>query len=94
MLFSCQRIELSEQNPALRPGEGVYGEAKISFSALLPTPPQTKAMGEDPTSDIESMHLVIFDGNIITSGYIVNSCICNGFTIRIAFRNCSCSCQC
>ena len=63
MLFSCQRIELPEQNPALRPGEGVYGEAKISFSALLPTPPQTKAMGEDPTSDIESMHLVIFDGN-------------------------------
>lgn len=63
MLFSCQRIELPEHNPALRPGEGVYGEAKISFSALLPTPPQTKAMGEDPTSDIESMHLVIFDGN-------------------------------
>lgn len=63
MLFSCQRIELPEQTPVLRPGEGVYGEAKISFSALLPTPPQTKAMGEDPTSDIESMHLVIFDGN-------------------------------
>lgn len=63
MLFSCQKPELTEPDTDLKPGEVVSGEVKVSFTAMLPSAPQTKAMGEDPTSDIESMHLVIFDGN-------------------------------
>ena len=61
MLFSCQKPELTE--PDLKPGEVVSGEVKVSFTAMLPSAPHTKAMGEDPNSDIQSMHLVIFDGN-------------------------------
>ena len=63
MLFSCQKPELTEPDTDLKPGEVVSGEVKVSFTAMLPSAPQTKAMGEDPTSDIESMHLVSFDGN-------------------------------
>lgn len=69
MLFSCQRIELPEQAPVLRPGEGVYGEATITFSAQIPIPVQTKAMGDDPftaagqLNDLQTMHLVVFDEN-------------------------------
>lgn len=70
MLFSCQKPELTEPDTDLKPGEGVSGEVKVSFTAMLPSAPQTKAMGEDPTSDIESMHLVIFDGN----GMYVETC--------------------
>ena len=64
MLFSCQRIELPEQDSNLNPGEGVSsGKATISFTAMLPATPQTKAMGDEPTADIKSMHLVVFDSN-------------------------------
>lgn len=63
MLFSCQKPELTEPDTDLKPDEVVSGEVKVSFTAMLPSAPQTKAMGEDPTSDIKSMHLVIFDGN-------------------------------
>ena len=63
MLFSCQKPELTGPDADLKPDNGVSGEVKVSFTAMLPSAPQTKAMGEDPTSDIESMHLVIFDGN-------------------------------
>ena len=63
MLFSCQKSELTGPDADLKPDNGVSGEVKVSFTAMLPNAPQTKAMGEDPTSDIESMHLVIFDGN-------------------------------
>ena len=63
MLFSCQKPELTEPDTDLKPGEVVSGEVKVSFTAMMPSAPQTKAMGEDPTSDIKSMHLVIFDGN-------------------------------
>lgn len=62
MMFSCQKVELIEDQ-VKNPGEGVYGEAKISFSALLPSAPETKAMGDTPDTDIKSMHLVIFDEN-------------------------------
>ena len=68
MLFSCQKPELTEPDTDLKPGEVVSGEVKVSFTAMLPSAPQTKAMGEDPTSDIESMHRVIFDGNGIQHG--------------------------
>ena len=63
MMFSCQKPELTGPNTDLKPVEGACGEVKVTFSAVLPSAPQTRAMGEDPNSDIESMHLVIFDGN-------------------------------
>ena len=41
----------------------MFGEATVSFSALLPNAPETKAMGDEPSEDIETLHLVIFDEN-------------------------------
>ena len=63
MLFSCQKPELIELESNKTPGEGVYGEATVSFSALLPNAPETKAMGDNPSTDIKTLHLVIFDEN-------------------------------
>ena len=73
MLFSCQRMELPEDSPILNQGEGVRGEVKITFSAQIPMPVQTKAMGEEPfmtdaagslvKGDLQTMHLVVFDEN-------------------------------
>lgn len=63
MMFSCQKPELTGPDTDLKPVGGVCGEVKVTFSAVLPSAPQTRAMGEDPNIDIESMHLVIFDGN-------------------------------
>ena len=63
LLFSCQKPELIELESDKTPGEGVFGEATVSFSALLPNAPQTKAMGDEPSIDIETLHLVIFDEN-------------------------------
>lgn len=40
-----------------------YDEVTFTFSALLPEPPGTKAMGDSPDTDIQSMHLVVFDQN-------------------------------
>ena len=62
MLFSCQKPELTEQE--LQPVQGmeVGNEATISFTAIVPGNPDTKAMTETPT-DLGTMHLVIFDGN-------------------------------
>ena len=64
---------MPEQAPVLRPGEGVYGEATITFSAQIPVPVQTKAMGDEPfmtdengnivKGDLQTMHLVVFDEN-------------------------------
>ena len=63
LLFSCQKPELIEQETNTTPGDGVFGEATVSFSALIPTTPATKAMGDEPSTDIETLHLVIFDDN-------------------------------
>lgn len=73
MLFSCQRMELPEDSTILNQGEGVRGEVKITFSAQIPMPVQTKAMGEEPfmtdaagslvKGDLQTMHLVVFDEN-------------------------------
>lgn len=62
LLFSCQKPELT--GPEGRPEQGtdIGDEATVSFSAILPAAPDTKAMGSNPT-DIETMHLVVFDGN-------------------------------
>lgn len=68
-VFSCQRVELPEEKPAESSGDKVFGEATITFSTLLPSSPQTKAMGDDPfgegdnPDDIKSLYLVIFDAN-------------------------------
>ena len=74
LVFSCQRVELPEEDVVTSPEEGVFGKATISFSAMLPSIPQTKAMGDDPlgssNNDIKSMHLVIFDKN----GMLVETC--------------------
>lgn len=65
MLFSCQRPELSDPDVVLRPEEGMTEEVTLTFSALLPSSPTTKAMGDTPVvgEDIKSMHLVVFDEN-------------------------------
>ena len=62
MLFSCQKPELTEQEVQPVQGVEVGNEATISFTALVPGNPDTKAMTETPT-DLVTMHLVIFDGN-------------------------------
>ena len=67
ILFSCQRVELPDEQQT-KPEGIVSGEATISFSAMLPAvDPDTKAMGDDPFSgtsrDIKNMYLVIFDAN-------------------------------
>ena len=62
MLLSCQKPELTGQDAKPVQGIEVGNEATISFSALVPGDPDTKAMTETPT-DLVSMHLVIFDGN-------------------------------
>lgn len=68
VMFSCQRVELPEEVTQTKPEGAVSGEATISFSALLPSSPQTKALGDEPFGgeggdDIRSMHLVVFDEN-------------------------------
>ena len=62
MLFYCQKPELTEQEVQPVQGVEVGNEATISFTALVPGNPDTKAMTETPT-DLGTMHLVIFDGN-------------------------------
>jgi hypothetical protein len=73
MMFSCQRIDMPEDNPGLEPGGEINGEVTITFSAQIPIPVQTKAMGDDPfmtdadgslvKGDLQTMHLVVFDEN-------------------------------
>ena len=67
MIFSCQRPELSDPDALLRPENGNAETVTLTFSALLPSSPATKAMGDKPFvgqgGDIKSMHLVIFDEN-------------------------------
>lgn len=65
MLFSCQRPELSDSGTSPRPEGGNGEEVTLTFSALLPSSPSTKAMGDEPSfgEDIKSMHLVLFDEN-------------------------------
>lgn len=65
ILFSCQRVELPEEQQQTKPEGIVSGEATISFSAMLPAvDPETKAMGDAPFGgDIKNMYLVIFDAN-------------------------------
>lgn len=61
LMFSCQKSEMSEPEQPVQ-GMEVGNEATISFSAIIPGNPETKAMTQNPT-DLEAMHLVVFDGN-------------------------------
>ena len=69
MIFSCQRVELPEEEVVESSDSKVFGEATIRFGTLLPSSPQTKAFGdapfgdEDQPDDIKSLYLVIFDAN-------------------------------
>lgn len=69
MIFSCQRVELPEEEVTESSDSKVFGEATIRFGTLLPSSPQTKAFGdapfgvEDQPDDIKSLYLVIFDAN-------------------------------
>ena len=67
LLASCQQSELLES-----PDEGSSeGTVEISFSVLMPENSEaTKALGDQPSVDIKSMHLVIFDEN----GYYIETC--------------------
>lgn len=60
LLCSCAKDEHADQKPIQ--GTEIGNEATISFSAVVPSNPNTKAMGQDPT-DFSSMHLVVFDAN-------------------------------
>lgn len=69
LAFSCQKPEVVEVAPPTQNAEFRVGEeVTISFSALLPTEVETKAMGDDPfkadgTGDIKNLFLVFFDDN-------------------------------
>ena len=68
-LTGCQTPELIEI-PSFTPGEGVYGEATISFSVSIPrTKVETKAMGDQLSADLKNLYLIVFDEN----GYFVES---------------------
>lgn len=68
-LTGCQTPELIEI-PSFTPGEGVYGEATISFSVSIPrTGAETKAMGDALSADLKNLYLIVFDEN----GYFVES---------------------
>ena len=62
LVFSCQKPELvgdeQDTDTSIEAGEVVTGKVPITFSAVLPSSPETKAMA----AEIQSMHLVIFDG--------------------------------
>lgn len=69
LLTGCQTPELIEI-PSFTPGEGVYGEATISFSVSIPrTKVETKAMGDQLSADLKNLYIIVFDEN----GYFVES---------------------
>ena len=65
LLVSCQRPELLER-PVCGDSEGTV---EVTFSVLMPDDAlATKAFGESPATDIDSMHVVVFDEN----GYYID----------------------
>lgn len=61
LLCGCQEIEIPNA-PSLHPGEGVYGEALVSFSIAAPEiEPLSKAAGMAVDPEIHTLHLIIFD---------------------------------
>ena len=65
LLASCQEPELLER-PVSGDSEGMV---EVTFSVLLPDETEaTKALGESPSTDIKSMHVVVFDEN----GYYID----------------------
>lgn len=67
LLMSCQEPELLEGCVS----DLETDKVEISFSVLLPDEADaTKALGDDPSTDIKSLHLVVFDEN----GYYIETC--------------------
>ena len=65
LLASCQEPELLER-PVYGDSEGTV---EVTFSVLMPDDAlATKAFGESPATDIDSMHVVVFDEN----GYYID----------------------
>lgn len=65
LLASCQEPELLER-PVCGDSEGTV---EVTFSVLMPDDAlATKAFGESPATDIDSMHVVVFDEN----GYYID----------------------
>lgn len=65
LLVSCQEPELLEL-PVCGDSEGTV---EVTFSVLMPDDAlATKAFGESPATDIDSMHVVVFDEN----GYYID----------------------
>lgn len=65
LLASCQEQELLER-PVCGDSEGTV---EVTFSVLMPDDAlATKAFGESPATDIDSMHVVVFDEN----GYYID----------------------
>lgn len=65
LLVSCQHPELLER-PVCGDSEGTV---EVTFSVLMPDDAlATKAFGESPATDIDSMHVVVFDEN----GYYID----------------------
>ena len=65
LLASCQEPELLER-PVCGDSEGMV---EVTFSVLMPDDAlATKAFGESPATDIDSMHVVVFDEN----GYYID----------------------
>ena len=68
LAVSCQRMERDEV-PGNIPGNIATGKVPITISTYIPGNTGTKAV-IDPTEDIESLHLVLFDKN----GMLVEVC--------------------
>ncbi len=67
LMASCQQPELID----LPAGGDSEGEVEVTFSVLMPDGDEaTKGLGDDPSDDIKSLHLVVFDEN----GYYIETC--------------------
>lgn len=69
LAISCQRIDLPEESPTDKPACAIGGKATITFSTDNLQDVPTKAI-IDPSVDVETMHLVLFDEN----GMLVEVC--------------------
>ena len=74
LVFSCQKPELVEDefdaDISIDSNDEAIGKVPITFSAVLPSSPETKAMA----AEIQTMHLVLFD----EEGMIVEVCQAQG----------------
>ena len=67
MLVSCETPQLSDV-PV--PEGSVTGEVTVSFNVDMPCDVETKARGDEPSTDMDRLYLIVFDEN----GYYVETC--------------------